>query len=178
MIPPAIIYNFIIPFLAIFAVSLGFLRTIRVFENFQNVEYVLAFCMAFSTLPTHAFVIIVSVTLGFAGMFSYAVFILLFFIGIGFYFLSRVRGWYGEERAGAAYLKAAKNLEREASQINRERGAIDNKKRGLIRELESADANKTRKINNELQKLNTRLTELEVREDKLIKRMRALKHAV
>jgi len=118
---PSIIYNFIIPFIAIFAVCLGFLRQIRIFYRAPNIEIALAFCMAFGTLPSHAFVTIVGWTLGIMGGYAYVVFILLFLFGVGWYFVIRMRGWSAEAEA-AHRIDAAKDIR---DQISRETDKVN-----------------------------------------------------
>jgi len=180
---PAIIYNFIIPFIAIFVICLGFLRVIRIFENVPNVEYVLAFCMAFSTLPVHAFVTIVSWTLGIMGGLSYVVFFILFILGLFFYLITRYKLWRvgtGEVDVRKAYIQATKDLLSQASHIRQQRASLNTRKRGLIRKLAHVAPNSTDSdnIHNEIAKIDKRLAELEMMEDSLAERRRELKQSI
>jgi uncharacterized protein (UPF0335 family) len=114
---PKIIYNIILPFLAIVAVSLGFLRELRIFRRSPNIEIILAVCMAIATLPTHAFVWFVSASLAWMGAGAYVVFLGLFVVGSGFYLFIRYRGWSGEAGVAKAYVTAVENLDQQLQDI-------------------------------------------------------------
>lgn len=147
LVVPTVIYNLIIPFIAIFAIALGFLRQIRIFANSPNIEMVLAFAMAFSTLPSRVFVQFVAFTLGLMGGYAYILFMVLFFVGSAFYSLARYWGWRGEVAVAKSYTHAV-----ESYGIRLER--IRNRISDLYRQAErpGADVNKITKEIDKLEK--------------------------
>jgi len=108
--PKLFLFNFLVPFIAIIAVCLGFLKALRIFERSPNIEIVLAFAMAFMTLPSKIFVWFVSFTLGVAGVWSYIIFIILFILGAGYYAFIKWRIWGTEAGTALAYKEATRNL--------------------------------------------------------------------
>jgi hypothetical protein len=122
--PRNLIFNFIVPFIAIFAVCLGLLRALRIFQRTPNIEIVLAFAMAFMTLPSKAFVLFVSFTLGLAGVYSYGIFLALIFVGGYYYFLIKRRTWGTEAGTAFAYKQATRNLREKIKDISVRREEI------------------------------------------------------
>ena len=94
-----IIFNVIIPFIAIMAVSLGMLKQLRIFPRSTNIEILLAFVMAFSTLPTKAFVVFVGWSLAAMGIWAYIIFFLLFIVGSTIFGFMRGKGYVAEYKA-------------------------------------------------------------------------------
>jgi len=122
---PLLIYNVVIPFLGIMAVSLGMLKQLRIFPRAPQIEILLAFLMAFSTLPSKAFVTFVTLTLGVMGGWAYLVFIFLFFVGSAFFSVIRIHGWKAEMSAEKALLGAAEDLNKRLEQIAQQREALE-----------------------------------------------------
>jgi cell division protein FtsB len=89
------IFNFMVPFLALFTILLGILRQIRIFWRTPAIEIVIAFAMAFLTLPSKVFITFVNLTLAFAGIWGYLMFLFMFIGGSLFYSLAFVRRWRG-----------------------------------------------------------------------------------
>jgi tetrahydromethanopterin S-methyltransferase subunit G len=85
MYVPAIIYLFILPFAAIYTLVWTFLQMLEVFTHVSpNVNRVLAFIIAFLTIPMGWFVKTVWVLFSFMGIFSVVVFAAIFLIGVFF----------------------------------------------------------------------------------------------
>ena len=84
---PEFLFLVILPFAAIFAIAYGFLWTLRIFRNVPNeagINRLLAFIIAFSTIPMGTFMILVAFWFSFMGGFSVAVFVAMFVLGIFF----------------------------------------------------------------------------------------------
>lgn len=81
---PAIIYLFIVPFAAIYTLVWAFLNDLGVFKNVSNkrVNIVLAFLIAFSTIPLGYFTKLVQVLFAFLGGYSVAMFAAMMIVGI------------------------------------------------------------------------------------------------
>ncbi|MBS3055712.1 MAG: hypothetical protein J4452_04475 [Candidatus Aenigmarchaeota archaeon] len=120
-----LIFNVIIPFLALMAVCLGMLKQLRIFPRAQYVEVLLAFLMAFSTLPLKWFVIFVTWSLGAMGVWAYIIFFVLFVFGSLLFGIMRGRGYVGEFNASMAFYK---DVNKELDQIRQKR--IDLERRG------------------------------------------------
>jgi hypothetical protein len=112
---PNFIWYLLVPFIAIWAICLGFLRQLRIFPRTPSLEIIIAFTMAFATLPSGVFVIAVNGMLAFSGVWATAIFFIMFLGGTGLYFL-HWPGW--TFRAGG--------LERDIMRLTREREQIDN----------------------------------------------------
>ena len=85
------IWYLLVPFIAIWTITLGFLRTLRIFPNQRNLELIISFTMAFATLPTGAFTSIVNLLLGISGTVATLAFFIMFIVGVFLY----SRGWTG-----------------------------------------------------------------------------------
>jgi len=84
---PEIIFLVILPFAAIFAICYGFLNQLKIFKGAPNEDKLyrlLAFIMAFSTIPMGIFMILVAFWFSFMGIFSLAVFVAMFIAGVFF----------------------------------------------------------------------------------------------
>jgi hypothetical protein len=84
---PAIIYLFILPFAAIYTLVWAFLQTIGIFNTLPNqsqISRILAFIIAFLTIPVGWFVKIVWALFAFMGGFSVIIFAATFVLGIFF----------------------------------------------------------------------------------------------
>ncbi len=173
---PAIIYNFIIPFLAIFAVCLGFLRQLRIFHRVQYVEMILAFCMAFSTLPTRAFVTLVTFTLAWMGMLSYAVFILLFGVGMFWYFITRIRGWSSEAKVGAARVEAAQEITNRYKELKDREDAL---RQQMVNLSNQAAGNQitAEQYEKSMMQLRGALMDIENQRNNMLQRLKSLENA-
>jgi len=92
---PEFLFLVILPFAAIFAIAYGFLWTLRIFRNVPNeagINRLLAFIIAFSTIPMGTFMILVAFWFSFMGGFSVAVFVAMFVLGVffrGYEFVSK-----------------------------------------------------------------------------------------
>ena len=84
---PEFLFLVILPFTAIFAISYGFLHMLNIFKGVPNEEGIyrlLAFIMAFSTIPMGVFMILIAFWFSFMGTFSVAVFVAMFVLGVFF----------------------------------------------------------------------------------------------
>jgi hypothetical protein len=82
-----IIFQIIIPFLSLWAATLGLMQELRIFRSSPGIEKLMATLMSLATLPTGVFgygIILLFNTAG--AYFAYAIFIGLFFIGGASYF--------------------------------------------------------------------------------------------
>jgi hypothetical protein len=85
MYVPAIIYLFILPFAAIYTLAWAFLQSLEIFTNVpSSINRVLAFIIAFLTIPIGWFVKIVWVLFSFMGAWSVVIFAITFIAGVFF----------------------------------------------------------------------------------------------
>jgi hypothetical protein len=122
---PEIIFLVILPFAAIFAISYGFLVQLKIFRGMQNennLYRLLAFIIAFSTIPMGIFMILVAFWFSFMGAFSIAIFIAMFIAGVFFRGYRFVGREYESAITVSTKLKSElrKNLERELVDIRSE----------------------------------------------------------
>lgn len=130
--PPALIFNFFIPFLTILAVLLGFLKTVRIFDNAPNIQLLLAVFIAFSTMPVGAFYTFVFYANIVMGVFAFVFFIVLFFVGLSLYVAMKVTGWKGSYHTvktgmylKKTYIKNIMSIQKEIGRINSKLSEID-----------------------------------------------------
>jgi len=124
MIPRNFIFNFMVPFLALFAVCLGMIRAIGMFRRSPNIEVVLAFSMAFLTLPSKWFIWFVAGSLAFAGGYAYILFLIMFFIGGALYTRTFYLRKLTAKEAAEHYLKTIKKLYTDLNRIDRRLSTI------------------------------------------------------
>lgn len=81
---PAFLYFFLLPFVAIYAITWGFLTQIEIFgdEKTRRLNPVLAFIIAFMTLPMGIFLILLAFWFSVLGGFSVAIFVAMFLAGV------------------------------------------------------------------------------------------------
>ena len=85
MYVPAIIYLFILPFTAIYTLVWAFLQSIGIFTSTaSSVNRILAFIVAFLTIPMGWFVKLVWLLFSFMGAWSVVIFVATFIIGVFF----------------------------------------------------------------------------------------------
>ena len=98
---PEVIFLFILPFVAIFAITWGFLTQLRIFEGNPkeaNLYALLAFIISFMTIPMGTFIILVAFWFSFMGAFSVAVFVAMFVAGVFFRGYEFTAGGYYKAR--------------------------------------------------------------------------------
>ncbi|MEM5843915.1 MAG: hypothetical protein QXX07_02620 [Candidatus Aenigmatarchaeota archaeon] len=88
--PRNFLFNFLVPFLALYVMLLGLLRQLRIFWRTPAIEIVIAFAMAFMTLPSKIFLVYVQITLGLAGVWGYTMVLLMFIVGSLLYSLGYI----------------------------------------------------------------------------------------
>jgi len=80
---PAFLYFFLIPFVAIYAITWGFLTQIQIFSGeTKRLNPLIAFIIAFMTLPMGVFLILLAFWFSVLGAFSIAVFVAMFLAGV------------------------------------------------------------------------------------------------
>jgi hypothetical protein len=141
------IFNFMVPFLALYTILLALLKQLRLFWRSNAAQWVIAFAMAFMTLPSRVFVTFVQVTLALAGMWGYLMFLAMFFIGSYFYSLFFVRRWGRKADIYKAYRNTIRRLSNEEAMLMKE-------EKTLIDELSTVKDQK------EIDRIRKRLTEV------------------
>ena len=111
--PREFLFKFMIPFIALYAILLGLLKSLRIFPTTSYINWVLAFAMAFMTLPSRIFVTIVGITLGFAGMFGYIIFLAMFFGGSYLYAKGFLHKHAGIAATYKAYKESIRHMEKD-----------------------------------------------------------------
>ncbi|MEM5828350.1 MAG: hypothetical protein QW197_02500 [Candidatus Aenigmatarchaeota archaeon] len=111
---PAFLYFFLLPFAAIYAITWAFLHQLKIFEDLtERLSGVLAFIIAFMTLPMGIFMIMLAIWFSFLGAFSIAIFVVMFLSGLFFrgygytaeaYYKATSRKVYHEKRANAGVI--------------------------------------------------------------------------
>ena len=154
--PRLLLFNFALPFFALVAVILGFLRELRIFTRTPAVEFIIAIVMAFSTLPSKVFILFVAGSLAFAGGFAYVVFLLLFIFGSAIFGAGFIHREYGTMNAFSGYRKDINRLDTEIGQTIRDMNEARDR-------LLTAPAGDVANIEKKLERLDTHLRELEAR---------------
>jgi hypothetical protein len=105
---PAIIYLFILPFAAIYTLVWAFLQSLGIFTNVpSSVNRILAFIIAFLTIPFGWFVKLVWILFSFMGAWSVVIFVVTFIVGVFF------RGFGVARREYALALKTYESIHKE-----------------------------------------------------------------
>jgi len=79
---PAIIYFFILPFAAVFALIYAFLASLNIWGGKNNINRLLAFIITIMTIPTGILTRMTMVMFVFLGMWTLAVFFVTFVVGV------------------------------------------------------------------------------------------------
>ena len=106
---PNFLWKLLLPFIAIWAIVLGFLRQIRIFNKSEKLEIIISFTMAFLTLPSRIFVGFVGFFAGLSAAVAVTIYFSMFIIGVAFY---SVRFWRRENLSNEilkAYYKRKNN---------------------------------------------------------------------
>ena len=91
---PGFIWRFLVPFIGVWAIVLGFMRVIGIFRNQPKLEVILSFAIAFMTIPPGWFFVVVNVLFASAGMWATLAFVALFILGVGLYAYKRgIKYW-------------------------------------------------------------------------------------
>jgi hypothetical protein len=83
--PGNFIFLLLVPFIAVWAITLGFLKQLRIFPRSPSIETIIAFTMAFATLPSGILTYFVSYALAAAGGYATIMFFVMFFVGVTLY---------------------------------------------------------------------------------------------
>jgi len=140
MYVPAIIYLFILPFVAIYTLVWAFLQSLGILSNVpSSINRVLAFIVAFLTIPMGWFVRFVLVLFGFMGVWSVLVFVATFAVAVFF------RGLSVSTREYEEYRKLALRSKQEAQNIIKDleaakQGTVDIMKKAISENLEKTKA--------------------------------------
>ena len=89
------IFYGLIPFLGIFVIIYGFLDRIRIFRR-KKLNGLLSFLIAFSTLPMRLFILIVVTLFAIMGVYSVAIFAIIFMIGVFLFSRGMIWTWKKE----------------------------------------------------------------------------------
>lgn len=156
------IFNFLVPFIALYAILLGIIRALGMFRTTPSIELIIAFAMAFMTLPSKIFIAFVSFTLGLAGIWGYIVFLAMFLGGSYFYGVGFLRKHKTQADIYVTYSK-------EVNTLREERKSLYEKITKLEKEISSEDLSleqiqdrmkKIKKLREELDTINKRLEAL------------------
>ncbi|HLC39695.1 MAG TPA: hypothetical protein VJJ76_02330 [archaeon] len=134
-----VIFRLLVPFIAIWTIILGFLRTLRIFPRSPGLETIISFTMAFATLPTGAFIALVGFMLAAAGIWSVILFFGMFILGATLY----AWNWGGSFREVGG-------MERKLRGLRNDRRRIDDDITKLSRDpVTNKDAIKAKKAERE-----------------------------
>jgi len=131
---PAFLYFFLLPFVAIYAITWGFLTQIGIFgdQETRRLNPLLAFIISFLTLPMGIFLTLLAFWFSVLGGFSIAVFVLMFLAGVflrGYGFLAE-RYAEAKVKEYSYYLKikeeARKTLKELWNALVKEKGGEEN----------------------------------------------------
>lgn len=123
------VWKFLVPFIGVWAIVLGFLRVIGIFSDQDKLEYVISFVAALFTIPTGVLAWFVYAMFGLMGGWATFLFFGLFFIGTAAYSLVKGRGFWGLGRGvGGVFDTQGKTL---TNEIRR----MEGKKSRLLREI-------------------------------------------
>jgi hypothetical protein len=111
--PRMFLFNFLLPFIALMAICLGMLRSLRIFPRSPNLEILIAFVMAFMTLPSRGFISFVQVSLAFAGGWAYFWFLVMFMGGSALFSVGFLHREAGTMAMYSAYRKDVGRLDTE-----------------------------------------------------------------
>jgi uncharacterized protein YqgQ len=170
---PTIIYNVIIPFIALFAVSLGFLRQLRIFSRAPNIEVAIAFCMAFATLPSHAFIVFVGWSLALMGGSAWVAFTCLFIGGIIFYSWGRLWGFRAEKEVATRYLEIAQKTKGEIEKFIKDEEKIRKMEMDLTDAYARGLLTKER-YETQMMALREKMMRIEQQKESLMERLREI----
>jgi len=165
MYVPAIIYLFILPFAAIYTLVWAFLQSLGIFTNVpSSVNRILAFIVAFLTIPFGWFVKLVWVLFSFMGAWSVVIFVATFVIGVFFRGFGVARKEYVQalksyENVGKELQSklnelqkrvdelSSEDIEREVNRLSEKYGGIYPKIKDLAAQvLQAQDVNSKRKV--------------------------------
>jgi len=114
------LYNFLVPFIGIWAILLGFLRVVRIFQYQPRLEIIITFAMAFMTIPLGWFVPFVQWAFAFMGAYTVIVFLLLFGFGIFIYGWVTATGWWGFGWGKGGTMASIDHINRDISKLDHE----------------------------------------------------------
>ena len=138
MYVPAIIYLFILPFAAIYTLVWAFLQSLGIFTNVpSSVNRVLAFIIAFLTIPMGWFVKLVWVLFSFMGAWGVVIFVATFLVGVFF------RGLTISRRELEEYKKFVVRSKKEAQEIIKD---LETAKQGTLDVMKKAIKDNIEKI--------------------------------
>lgn len=165
MYVPAIIYLFILPFAAIYTLVWAFLQSLGIFTNVpSSVNRILAFIVAFLTIPFGWFVKLVWVLFSFMGAWSVIIFVATFVIGVFFRGFGVARKEYVQalktyENVGKELQSklnelqkrvdelSSEDIEREVNRLSEKYGGLYPKIKDLAAQvLQAQDVNSKRKV--------------------------------
>lgn len=132
-----ILFNVILPFLAIFMIVVGFMKTLRIF-NSGAIQWVLSFVIAFMMFPTGGFLLLVTFLMQMSAVLAVFGFVILFIAGVFLYSgIGMNRMYWKFERTGhlkQAHKKAITSVNNDIDSIDRRIKATELDMRRAIRD--------------------------------------------
>lgn len=117
---PEFLYYFIVPFIGIWAILLGFLRVIPIFRYSPRLEMVITFVIAFSTVWPTGFLMyavkIMFATIGFLAVFAFGG---LFIFGIIIYSVITGKGFWGTGWGKGGTLRDMRSVDQKIGSLDR-----------------------------------------------------------
>ncbi|MCD6226352.1 MAG: hypothetical protein J7J93_00965 [Candidatus Aenigmarchaeota archaeon] len=120
LVMPDFLWKLLMPFIAIWAIVLGFLKQIKILPESEKLEIIISFTMAFLTLPSRIFVVFVGFFAGLSAALAVTVYFCMFIVGVVFY---GFRFWRRENLSNEilkAYYKRKNNLEKELDDVRKD----------------------------------------------------------
>lgn len=148
--PGEFIGNVLVPFIAIFAIFLGFLRQLHIFEGESKIQMVIALGVAFVTGITRLFVYLVGIILSALGFWSVLLFAFMFILGSVLYSW----GYYRRGRAGVKIIRA---YETSIDKLKAEHEKLGSE---LANAIKTGDIEKADKLKDRLQQNEKKMEEI------------------
>jgi len=153
-----VLYMIILPFLSVWLIVYGFMAELRIFRRARKVNGLLAFLIAFSTLPTHLFFWYVNIIFNILGIWSVVAFGLIFLSGTWYYFIRRKSDWVSEASIAQTEAAGLKSIRDELKTLLRQ-------KKELAEEISyEKDPKKLDKLIGLRDKMDTEINKLRGRE--------------
>jgi len=116
---PGLIYHLLIPMAAVFVIVYGFLEKINIFDN-KTINIVLTIIIGLTSLYSGIFFIIIEWMFRFMGLFSVAIFGLMFVLGVWFYKNRRLAEWSSAASVEGTFSDLSNDLRKEISNRRKE----------------------------------------------------------
>lgn len=111
--PNLLMTNAIIPAFAIFVITLGMMRAIRITRGMGNVEYLIALAVMLAALFTGGLGLLVTPLLFAMGIYAVWIFVAMFLIGATIFAYGYVRGQGGVKKLHNTYMSSVGSIEKQ-----------------------------------------------------------------